>query len=98
MKLVLKAFALCTASVLLGIFAVFVAAIGSGPTVAAGERAVEILALFDLVLAVAAAVLFWRAGRGLSHPARGLSIVAFGAVELFAMGALFLLSLLAFNR
>lgn len=98
MKLALTGFALCVASVVLYLFAFFVAALAAGPTVRGGERAVEALALFDIVLAVAAVVLFWRSGRGLSGLARGLSTVAFTAVEIVVLGICFVLSVLGLNR
>ena len=98
MRIVLSGLGLLFASGVLAIVAAVVGALASGRTVAAGERAVSAIGLFDLVVAVAGCVAFGYATRRLPPPARWLSRLGFCLLQAIWMAAWLLLTVIMFNR
>ena len=98
MKPGLLALMLLGASIAAALLAVVLGGVLSGPSVAAGERAVTAIAAFDLAVALGAIALFWRRSAVLSGLTRGFAVLAFAAIEVAVLAVLLVLSVLVFNR
>jgi hypothetical protein len=98
MRAVLVGLGLLLLSGLLAIVAAIVAAIGSGPTVAAGERAVTAIGVFDLGLWLAGCIAFGYATRPLPTARRWIARIGFGLLDALWLAAWLLLTVVMFNR
>jgi|GEM_PF-2048711 hypothetical protein len=98
MKLFLLALACFVGAVGLAVVGNLIVIVSAGPTVAAGERAVLIAGILDIVLWIASGVLFWLFAKPLSLPARiGSTIVLLVLVAIVLMMVL-LMTILMLNR
>lgn len=98
MRIMLAGLGLLLASGLLAIVAAVVGALGSGRTVAAGERAVTAIGLFDLVVAIAGCVVFGYVTRKLPAATRWLARIGFCVLQSIWLAAWLLLTVMMFNR
>jgi hypothetical protein len=98
MRALVTAFGLWVASGVLFGIALFATAVVSGRTVAAGERAVTGVAVFDVLVALAAVVLFAGLTKTLSGLSRGLAVAGFAVIEVAILVIALVMTLLGFNR
>lgn len=98
MKLFLLGLACFGATLFLAIVGNLIIIVSAGPTVAAGERAVVIAGIFDLVLWIACGVCFWFLARPFSLPARIGSTLALLFPAAFTLALILLVTILMLNR
>lgn len=98
MKTVLIALACLGASVGIAVIGLFVLALTAGPSIAAGERAAAMAAGLDLLLWFGAIATFWFLSRSIPRAARILGTLAFGVIELVALGFVFVTAVVLLNR
>jgi hypothetical protein len=98
MKTVLIALACLGASVGIATLGLFVIALTAGPSIAAGEQAAAMAAGLDLLLWIGAVAAFWFLSRSIPLTARILGTLAFGVIELVALGFVFVATVVLLNR
>lgn len=98
MRTLLVGLGLLLLSGLLAIAAAVVGAIGSGPTVAAGERAVTAIGMFDLGLWLTGCIGFGYVTRPLPTATRWIARSVFCLFDALWLAAWLLLTVVMFNR
>lgn len=98
LKAVLTASAFLVGSGALAVLAVFVVAVTTGPSVAAGSRAALVAGTIDVLIAVAAVASFWMVNRSLAVMPRILSTGLFAVLECMLLALVFLFTLVLLNR
>jgi cytochrome b subunit of formate dehydrogenase len=98
MKIFLLGLACFVGAIGLAVVGNLIVVVSAGPTVAAGERAVIIAAILDIVLLVASGVVFWLFTKPLSLSARIGSTLALLLLVAIALVMVLLMTILMLNR
>ena len=98
MKPILIALACLIAATVLAVIVVFVLALATGPSIAAGERAALAAAVVNVLLWLAAIITFWFLSSSVQLLPRILGTLALAALQAIALAVVFLFTLVLLNR